>query len=89
MGHAELTVNGTVVGQPSNCYNSELVAGTLVTFGTIPLNQGDNQIVLRSVGKSTMRRQAIKSEIDSYQDRTCLPVCSTLYGFRSHSEDRC
>ena len=65
-GHAELTVNGTVVGQPSNCYNSELVAGTLVTFGTIPLNQGDNQIVLRSVGKSN-EATGYKVGIDSYQ----------------------
>ena len=65
-GNAELTVNGTVVGQPFNCYNSELVAGTLVTFGTIPLNQGDNQIVLRSVGKST-KAIGYKVGIDSYQ----------------------
>ena len=66
MGHAELTVNGTVVGQPFNCYNSELVAGTLVTFGTIPLNQGDNQIVLRSVGKSN-EATGYKVGVDSYQ----------------------
>ena len=65
-GNAELTVNGTVVGQPSNCYNSELVAGTLVTFGTIPLNQGDNQIVLRSVGKSN-EATGYKIGVDSYQ----------------------
>ena len=65
-GHAELTVNGKKVGQPYDCYHPELIAGTLVTFGTVPLNQGDNQIILKSVGKSA---QAIgyKIGVDSYQ----------------------
>ena len=65
-GQAELTVNGTKVGQPFNCYHPELIAGTLVTFGVIPLNQGDNQIVLRSVGKSN-EATGYKIGVDSYQ----------------------
>ncbi len=65
-GYAELTVNGTKVGQPYNCYAPELVAGTLVTFGTVPLNQGKNPIVLRSVGKSN-QAAGYKVGVDSYQ----------------------
>ena len=65
-GHAELTVNGTRVGQLYDCYHPELVAGTLVTFGTVPLNQGDNQIILRNVGKST-HSTSYKVGVDSYQ----------------------
>ncbi len=65
-GHVELTVNGTKVGQPYDCYHPELIAGTLVTFGVIPLNQGDNQIVLKSVGKSN-QATGYKVGIDSYQ----------------------
>lgn len=65
-GHAELTVNGKTLGEPSDCYLQEVMAGTLVTFGTIPLNKGDNQIVLRSVGKS-VESTGYKVGIDSYQ----------------------
>ncbi len=65
-GQAELTVNGTKVGQPYDCYHPELIAGTLVTFGTVSLNQGDNQIILRSVGKST-EATGYKVGVDSYQ----------------------
>ena len=65
-GHAEFTVNGTKIGQPYDCYHPELIAGTLVTFGTIPLNQGDNQIVLRNVGKST-QATGHKVGVDSYR----------------------
>ena len=65
-GHAELTVNGTKVGQPFDCYHSELIAGTLVTFGTISMNQGDNHIILKSVGKST-ESIGYKIGVDSYQ----------------------
>ncbi len=65
-GHAELTVNGTKVGQPYNCYDQELIAGTLVRFGVIPLNQGDNQIILKSVGKSN-QATGYKVGVDSYQ----------------------
>ena len=65
-GHAELTVNGVKVGQPYNCYQSELVAGTLVTLGTVPLNQGDNLFILKSVGKSK-DATGDKVGVDSYQ----------------------
>lgn len=65
-GHAALTVNGTMVGQPYDCSHPELVAGTLVTFGIIPLNQGDNQIILKSVDKS-IQATGYKVGVDSYQ----------------------
>ena len=65
-GHAELTVNGTTVGQPYDCYHPEMIAGTLVTFGTVPLNQGDNQIILKSVDKST-ESTGYKVGVDSYR----------------------
>ncbi len=65
-GHAELTVNGTNVGRPYDYYNPELIAGTLVKFGVIPLNQGENHIILKSVGKST-KSTGYKIGVDSYQ----------------------
>ncbi len=65
-GHAELTVNGTKVGQPYDCYHPELIVGTLVTFGTVPLNQGDNQVILKSVSKSN-QATSYKVGVDSYQ----------------------
>ena len=65
-GSAGLTVNGTIIGEPYDCYHPELVAGTLVTFGTIPMNKGDNQIILRSVGKS-VESTGYKVGLDSYQ----------------------
>ncbi len=65
-GSAGLTVNGTKIGEPYDCYHPELVAGTLVTFGTIPMNKGDNQVVLRSVGKS-VESTGYKVGVDSYQ----------------------
>ena len=71
-GHAELTVNGTKVRQPYDCYHPELIAGTLVKFGTAPLNQGENQIVLKSVGKSN-RAIGYKVGVDSYQVRHASP----------------
>ena len=65
-GQVELTVNGTKVGDAYDCYNSERIAGTLVTFGEVPLNQGKNQIVLKSIGKSTLST-GHKVGVDSYQ----------------------
>ncbi len=65
-GRAELTVNGTTVGIPYDCYNPELIAGTLVKFGVIPLNQGENHVILKSVGKST-KSTGYKIGVDSYQ----------------------
>ena len=65
-GHAELTVNGMKVGNAFDCYHSERVAGTLVTFGEVPLKQGKNQIKLKSVGKSALST-GYKVGVDSYQ----------------------
>ena len=65
-GHVELTVNGMKVGDAYDCYNSEPVAGTLVTFGEVPLNQGKNQIKLKSTGKSALST-GYKVGVDSYQ----------------------
>lgn len=65
-GSAGLIVNGTKIGESYDCYHPELVAGTLVTFGTIPMNNGDNQIVLQSVGKS-VESTGYKVGVDSYQ----------------------
>ena len=62
----QLSVNGTAVGTPYDCYAPEPIAGTLVSFGTAPLNVGENQIMLSIVGKAP---EAIGSKIgiDSYQ----------------------
>lgn len=65
-GHAELTVNGTKVGKPYDCYHPEIIAGTMVTFGTVPLNKGDNEIVLKNINKSNLAT-GYKVGIDSYQ----------------------
>ena len=65
-GQVELSVNGRVLGQPYDCYQPERMAGTLITFGVTPLNAGNNQIVLRSIGKST-EAAGYKGGIDSYQ----------------------
>ena len=65
-GLAELSVNGTTFRRPYDYYHPELVAGSLVVFGEIPLNQGDNRIILKSVGKST-ESTGYKIGIDSYQ----------------------
>ena len=65
-GKVKLTVNGTEVGQPYDCYASEPIAGTLVSFGTAPLNAGENQIVLSTVGKAS-EATGSKIGIDSYQ----------------------
>lgn len=65
-GLAELTVNGKVVGLHYDYYYPESVAGTLVLFGTVPLNQGENQIILKNVGKST-ESTGYKVGVDSYQ----------------------
>ena len=64
-GQVELSVNGTVLGQPYDCYHSEPIAGSLITFGVTPLNAGNNHIVLRSIGKST-EAAGYKIGIDSY-----------------------
>lgn len=65
-GHVQLSVNGTAVGTPYDCYATETIAGTLVSFGTAPLNAGENQIALRTVGKAS-EATGSKIGIDSYQ----------------------
>ncbi|MXV78594.1 esterase-like activity of phytase family protein [Candidatus Poribacteria bacterium] len=65
-GHVELTLNGMKVGDAFDCYHSEHVAGTLVKFGAVPLNQGKNQITLKSTGKSAPST-GYKVGVDSYQ----------------------
>ena len=62
----QLSVDDTVVGTPYDCYSSEPIVGTLVSFGTAPLSAGENQIVLSIVGK-TAEATAYKVGIDSYQ----------------------
>lgn len=65
-GHVQLSASGTAVGTPYNCYSSEPIAGTLVSFGTAPLNAGENQITLSAVGKAS-EATGYKIGIDSYQ----------------------
>ncbi|MCY3739868.1 MAG: hypothetical protein OXH00_02480 [Candidatus Poribacteria bacterium] len=62
----QLSVNGTAVGTPYDCYASEPIAGTLVSFGTAPLNAGENQIMLSIVGKAP-EPTGSKIGVDSYQ----------------------
>ena len=62
----QLSVNGTAVGTPYDCYASEPIAGTLVSFGTAPLNAGENQIMLSIVGKAPEATDH-KIGVDSYQ----------------------
>ena len=65
-GQVELSANGTAVGVPYDCYSAESIAGTLVSFGTAPLNAGTNQIVFSVVGKGA-EGTGYKAGIDSYQ----------------------
>lgn len=69
----ELSANATVVGTPYDCYSPETTAGTLVSFGTTPLNAGTNQIVFSIVGKST-EATGYKIGIDSYQVLHASPL---------------
>ena len=64
--HVQLSVDDTTVGVPYDCYTPEPRAGTLVSFGTAPLNAGENQIVLSIVGKASEATD-YKVGIDSYQ----------------------
>lgn len=64
-GQVELSVNGTVLGQLYDCYHPERIAGTLVTFGTTPLNAGNNQMMLRVLGKAA-EAAGYKIGLDSY-----------------------
>ncbi|MCG9134207.1 hypothetical protein J5I95_21310 [Candidatus Poribacteria bacterium] len=64
--HVQLFVNDTAVGTPYDCYSPESIAGTLVSFGTAPLNAGENHIMLSTVGKAP-EATGYKIGIDSYQ----------------------
>ena len=65
-GQAELSVNGTVLGLPFDCYNSERIPGTLVKFGTTSMNVKNNQVVFSVVGKAP-EATGYKIGVDSYQ----------------------
>ena len=71
-GHVQLSVGGTAVGTPQDCYSSEPIAGTLVSFGTAPLNAGKNQITLSTVGKAA-EATGYKIGVDSYQVLNASP----------------
>ncbi len=62
----QLSANDTAVGTPYDCYSPEPLAGTLVSFGTAPLNAGENQIMLSIVGKAP-EATGSKIGIDSFQ----------------------
>lgn len=68
----QLSVDDTIVGVPYNCYSSESRAGTLVSFGTAPLNAGENQITFSIVGKVS-EATGYKIGIDAYQVLNASP----------------
>ncbi|MCG8625219.1 MAG: hypothetical protein MJE68_24880, partial [Proteobacteria bacterium] len=68
----QLSVDNITVGTPYDCYASELIAGTLVSFGTAPLNAGENQIILSTVGKAS-EATGSKIGVDSYQVLNASP----------------
>ena len=70
--HVQLSVDDTIVGVPYDCYSSESVAGTLVSFGVAPLNVGENQIMLSIVGKAS-EATGDKIGVDSYQALNASP----------------
>lgn len=65
-GRLELSANDTVVGSPYDCYAPEAIAGTLVKLGTAQLNDGENHITLKCVGKAS-EATGYKIGIDSFQ----------------------
>ncbi len=71
-GQVQLSVDGTAVGTSHDCYTSEPIAGTLVSLGTAPLNAGENQITLSTVGKSS-EATGYKIGVDSYQVLNASP----------------
>ena len=70
--HVQLSVNDTAVGTPYDCYSPESIAGTLVSFGTAPLNAGENQMMLSIVGKAS-EATGSKIGIDSFQTLHASP----------------
>ena len=75
-GQVELSVNGTVIGSLYDCYNPERIPGTLVTFGTAPLDAGENRLSLKVVGKIPEATN-YKMGIDSYQIRHVAPYAES------------
>ncbi|MDE0466220.1 MAG: hypothetical protein OYL97_04130 [Candidatus Poribacteria bacterium] len=71
-GQVQLSASGTAVGTPYDCYSSEPIAGTLVSFGIAPLNAGGNQITLSAVGKAS-EATGYKIGVDSYQVLNASP----------------
>ena len=71
-GHVQLSVGGTAVGTPHDCYSSEPIAGTLVSFGTASLNAGENRLTLGTVGKAS-EATGYKIGVDSYQVLNASP----------------
>jgi hypothetical protein len=72
-GQVELHANGTVVGTPYDCYADEVIAGTLVSFGSTQLNAGTNHIEFGIVGKADAAT-GYKIGIDSYQVLHASPL---------------
>ena len=72
-GQVELRTNGTVVGPSYDCYSAELIAGTLVSFGSTPLTAGMNHIEFGIVGKAD-GATGYKIGIDSYQVLHASPL---------------
>ena len=70
--HVQLSIDDATVGVPYDCYSSESIAGTLVSFGTAPLNAGENQITFSVVGKGS-EATGYKIGIDSYQVLNASP----------------
>ncbi len=69
----ELSVNGTAVGSPYDCYSAETTAGTLVSFGTTPLTAGTNPTMFSIVGKAAEATD-YKIGIDSYRVLHASPL---------------
>ena len=70
--HVQVSVDDITVGVPYDCYSAESIAGTLVSFGTAPLNAGENQILFSIVGKASEATD-YKIGIDSYQMLNASP----------------
>ena len=71
----QLSVDGTSIGAPYDCYADESIAGTLVSLGTAPLAAGENRVMLSLVGNTSDAADA-KIGIDSYQVLHASPFVS-------------
>ena len=72
-GQVKLSANGTLVGTPYDCYAAERIAGTLVAFGSTPLNTGTNHLEFGVAGKAD-EATGYKVGIDSYQVLHASPL---------------